>query len=106
LDQERARVREILGTEAGNQQQEHDAEQETGGDADPAASLTTQGVDDAVAASLRDRLAAIDRAEQRLNDGTFGRSVRSGEAIPDARLEADPTAELTVVEAESDPQLG
>lgn len=47
---------------------------------------------------LRDRLAAVERAEQRLAAGTFGRSVESGEPIPDARLEAVPTAERTVEE--------
>jgi len=41
----------------------------------------------------------IDRAERRLEEGSFGRSVRSGVAIPDERLEADPAAELTVEEA-------
>jgi RNA polymerase-binding transcription factor len=50
------------------------------------------------AQDLRDRLAAVERAEARLADGTFGRSVRSGEPIPDERLEANPTAELTVSE--------
>ena len=46
-----------------------------------------------------DRLAALDRADQRLRDGTYGLSVRSGKPIPDERLEAYPTAELTVEEA-------
>ena len=31
--------------------------------------------------------------------GSYGRSVRSGQPIPDERLEADPLAELTVEEA-------
>jgi DnaK suppressor protein len=48
---------------------------------------------------MRDRLDAIERALQRLDDGTYGRSVRSGEPIPDERLEADPAAELTIDEA-------
>jgi DnaK suppressor protein len=47
---------------------------------------------------LREQLAAVARAEQRLRDGTFGRSIESGEPIPDARLEALPTAERTVEE--------
>jgi DnaK suppressor protein len=47
---------------------------------------------------LRSRLAAIERAEQRLADGTYGRSVDSGQPIPDARLEAVPWAERTVDE--------
>ena len=68
---------------------------------DPATSLTQEEVEDAVNASLRERLAAIVRAEQRLRDGTYGRSLRSGDVIPDERLEADPAAELTVEEAQA-----
>ena len=48
---------------------------------------------------LTDRLAAVERAEARLEAGRYGLSVRSGEPIPDERLEANPTAELTVDEA-------
>jgi DnaK suppressor protein len=70
--------------------------------ADPATSLEAQGIDDAVAAGLRDRLAAVERALRRVDDGTYGRSIRSGVPIPDARLEADPSAELTVEEAAAD----
>lgn len=47
---------------------------------------------------LKERLAAVERAEARLAAGTYGLSVQSGDAIPDARLEAVPTAELTVEE--------
>ena len=67
--------------------------------ADPAERLTAEQVDDAVTAGLRDRLGAVDRAEARLREGVYGRSVRSGLPIPDERLEADPAAELTVEEA-------
>jgi DnaK suppressor protein len=49
---------------------------------------------------LKDQLAAVERAEARLADGTYGRSVETGEPIPDARLEALPTAERTVAEEE------
>jgi hypothetical protein len=45
------------------------------------------------------RWAALQRAEARLAAGSYGRSVRSGQAIPDERLEADPLTELTVQEA-------
>ena len=47
---------------------------------------------------LDGELAAINRAEQRLAAGTYGRSVTSGQPIPDDRLEAVPTAETTVDE--------
>jgi DnaK suppressor protein len=40
----------------------------------------------------------VERAEARLAAGTYGVSVQSGERIPDERLEARPTAELTVDE--------
>jgi DnaK suppressor protein len=45
-------------------------------------------------------LAALERAEARLADGSYGISVESGEPIPDARLEALPLAERTVEEEE------
>ena len=57
-------------------------------------------LDAGLAEDLKARLDAVERAEERLAAGTFGLSVRSGEQIPDARLEANPTAELTVEEAE------
>ena len=47
---------------------------------------------------LRRELEAVDRAEGRLADGTYGISIESGEPIPDGRLEAMPTAERTVEE--------
>jgi DnaK suppressor protein len=52
------------------------------------------------AADLQEQLAAVERAEARLADGTYGLSVESGEPIPDERLEALPTAERTVAEQE------
>jgi DnaK suppressor protein len=72
---------------------------EQGDMADPSESLVNEGEEEAVAASLRERLAAVERAQQRLREGTYGRSVRSGLPIPNERLEADPAAELTVDEA-------
>jgi RNA polymerase-binding transcription factor DksA len=50
------------------------------------------------AGSIRQHLAALDRAQKRLEEGTFGRSVRSGMPISDDCLEADPGAELTAEE--------
>lgn len=102
LGAERARVRQLLDgmvTAAGD---DRAAANEPGDMSDSAAPLTTEETDDAVAAALRERLEAIDRAEKRLEDGTFGRSIRSGAVIPDDRLKADPTAELTVQEAQQE----
>ena len=100
LAAKRAEVQNLLAETQAAGRDDRSSEDEKGTDvADPAQSLTQQGMDDAIAESLSDRLAALDRAEQRLADGTYGRSVQSGKPIPDARLEADPAAELTVEEA-------
>ena len=104
LRAERADVESLLKDTASEGRQDRSAEDEQGADiSDPAQPLTAQFENEAITANLQDRLAALDRAEQRLNDGTYGRSVRSGLPIPDARLEADPAAELTVEEASARP---
>ena len=100
LQDERTEVLSLLQDTEAAAQEDRETEDEEGVDvSDPAQSLTAEGMDDAIAESLRDRLAAIDRALRRLDDGTYGRSVRSGVPIPEERLEADPAAELTVEEA-------
>jgi DnaK suppressor protein len=96
---ERAEVAQLLKDAESAAAQDREVEDEPGDYADAAQPLTAEGMDDALAESFRDRQAAIDRALQRLDDGTYGISVRSGKPIPDARLEADPAAELTVEEA-------
>jgi len=98
---ERGEVRSLLEATEASGQDDRVAEVETEAEdnADAALALTEEGEDDALAESLHDRLEAIDRALARLDDGTYGRSIRSGEPIPDERLEADPAAELTVEEA-------
>jgi DnaK suppressor protein len=99
LKAERARVQglldELQSESASNRQAVNDA----GDMSNASESLVAEGLDDAVVFGLRQRLAAIDRAEQRLEAGTYGRSTLSGDVIPDERLEADPAAELTVDEA-------
>jgi DnaK suppressor protein len=101
LQAERAEVQSLLAGSEQAGEEDRESEDEEGGvdSVDPATSLTAEGMDDAIAESMRDRLAAIDRALRRLDDGSYGRSVRSGAPIPDERLEADPAAELTVEEA-------
>ncbi len=49
---------------------------------------------------LQRELTAVERAEARLQAGTYGLSVESGDPIPEGRLEALPTAERTVEEEE------
>jgi DnaK suppressor protein len=101
LSARRAELEGLLkGTrEEGREDRESEDEAADGDVDDPAQLLTAEAMDDAIAESLRDQLAALERAEQRLANGTYGRSVRSGVPIPDARLEVNPTAELTVEEA-------
>jgi DnaK suppressor protein len=50
------------------------------------------------AEDLHTQLAAVERAEARLTAGSYGLSIESGKPIPDARLEAVPTAERTIEE--------
>jgi DnaK suppressor protein len=98
---ERDEVRALLKDteESGQGDRVAEVDSEAGDVGDAAQPLAAEGEDDAIAESLRRRLDAIDRALHRLDEGTYGRSVRSGEPIPDERLEADPAAELTVEEA-------
>ena len=63
-----------------------------------AAGIHQDELDEGARKDLNAQLAAVERAERRLADGTFGLSVESGKPIPDERLEALPTAELTVEE--------
>jgi DnaK suppressor protein len=46
--------------------------------------------------ATRERLAAVDRAMQRLADGTYGRCLRCGGPIGAERLEARPEAEYCI----------
>jgi len=98
LRDERSRVEQLLKETTTAGLEDRATANEPGDLTDPAERLTAEETDDAVAAGLRERLAALDRAEHRIERGTFGYSVRSGLPIPDARLEADPAAELTVEE--------
>ncbi len=98
LAAERERIeQEIAALERGGPE-EGDERREPGDYASE--NLYQDELDAGRAQDLRDRLTAVERAEARLADGSFGLSVRSGEPIPDERLEANPTAELTVEEQE------
>ena len=108
-----AKARELLAAERERVQGEIDALErggpEEGDERREPGDFNSEGLyqdefDAGRAQDLKDRLAAIERAEERLAAGTYGLSTRSGEPIPDARLEANPTAELTV--AEQDPSVG
>ena len=96
---ERSEVESLLRNMIRATADDQDAESAVGDEADHAQPLAAEYDDEAIAARLSTRLEAIDRALLRIEDGTYGFSVRSGKPIPDERLEADPAAELTVDEA-------
>lgn len=96
LKAERERVAAELAAVRGGGREESDRDA-------PAGDFNSEGLyEDELAAGregdLQRRLDRIERAEERLAAGTYGLSVRSGEPIPDGRLEAEPLAELTVDE--------
>lgn len=95
LQAERTRIERSLG------HARHEDDAEPGDDEDPgnlASDLYQDELDEGLREELRAQLAAVECAEARLAAGTYGVSVQSGEPIPDERLEARPTAELTVEE--------
>ena len=72
--------------------------QQTGEQEDAGSDLQMESVSMALQADLGAQLAAVGRAEERLALGIYGKSVESGQPIPDERLEAEPLAERTVEE--------
>ena len=100
LEAERRRVEALLDDTAAAGADDREGALEPGDMTDPAEPLVSEVDQGEIATQLRLRLDAIERAEKRLDAGTYGRSVRSGLPLPDERLEADPAAELTVEEAE------
>jgi DnaK suppressor protein len=108
IEEQRARLEELRAQIA---QTQRDAAEETrqlredqrdvpGDIVDDAASLTLQEAEVSLQVQEQSRLAEIDRALQKIADGTYGRSDASGEPIPRARLEAKPEAVHTIEEEE------
>ena len=95
LAAERERIQRALGGLG------HQDDGEPADEFDPAnlaTDLYQDELDEGLADDLRDQLAALERAEERLAAGTYGLSIESGQPIPDERLEAIPTAERTADE--------
>lgn len=95
LRAERTRIERAIA------QTKHVDDGELSDDSDPgnlASDLYQDELNEGLREDFRAQLAAVERAEARLAAGTYGLSVRSGEPIADERLEALPTAELTVEE--------
>ena len=66
--------------------------------ADLGTDLFEEELDEGLADELSAELEAVERAEKRLADGTYGLSIESGAPIPDERLEVSPAAERTAEE--------
>ena len=96
LARERQRIEAALASLRQDEPEEADERVEPGDEGDEG--LYQDEFDAGRAQDYQGQLAALERAEQRLEANTYGLSVVSGEPIPDARLEAYPLAERTVEE--------
>ncbi len=107
------RARELLAAERRRIEHElaglgHEDDSEPADEYDAAnlaSDLYQDELDEGRADDLREQLAAVARAEERLAAGTYGLSIESGLPIPDERLEAVPTAELTAEEERARSEL-
>jgi DnaK suppressor protein len=95
LARERTRIEAALAQLA---EPEDDDEADVFDDGEAAPELVEEEIDEALAAPLQEELAAVERAEQRLAEGTYGLSIESGEPIPEGRLRLMPWAERTAEE--------
>jgi DnaK suppressor protein len=96
---------QILRVRRGEESEEASANTETHDQArefeDDAQKLTTLELEGNLEAADDDRLSNIERALQKIADGTYGLSDASGAPIPIERLEAAPEALYTLAEQES-----
>ncbi len=103
LKRERARITGVRNEE----RSERLAESQDHGDSEPAyasaddaadaaASLYDNGRDMAMDVDLVGQIRQIDRALERIDQGTYGICVVTGDPIPVARLRAIPWADMTV----------
>jgi DnaK suppressor protein len=93
LAEERTRIEgelaRLAGDKSGDDQRDY---------GDQAQELDQIERDEAIREELQETLAMIERAERRLEDGSYGTSVVSGEPIPDDRLELIPWADRLATE--------
>lgn len=100
LARERRRIEKALGGHAAQGGPLESSENREPGD-EGSEDLYLDELDQGRLEELHQELAAVERAEARLREGTYGLSIVSGEPIPDSRLEARPTAEMTVEEQQA-----
>ena len=96
--------RELLGNEEGGIAAERRLQEERGSEAEEYEDDAQRMEQDITNQALRDvndrRIGDIERALQKIAEGTYGLSDESGVPIPKARLDAMPEAILTVEEQE------
>lgn len=97
LKAELERVRDGLGEDQRFRAEEEEdfTEHDSG---DKSQSLFTREVDATVEEQVQRRLEVVERALQKIEEGTYGLSEESGEPIPRGRLDAVPEALRTVEE--------
>ncbi|SAL01848.1 General stress protein 16O [Caballeronia pedi] len=97
-----AMKRELLGTEEGTIASERRLQEERGSEAEEYEDDAQRMEQDIANQALRNvndqRIGDIERALQKIAEGTYGLSDESGVPIPKARLEAMPEALFTVEE--------
>ena len=106
IAQQRARLeamqRELLGNEEGTIAKEREFEEDNGTEANELEDDAQRMEQDVANQALRDtndqRIGDIQRALEKIDEGTYGLSDQSGDPIPVERLEAVPEAILTVQE--------
>ena len=96
LREELVRIREGM---AADEEDVGESEGDTTPDSgDMSQAMFTREMDASIGEQAERRLGEIDRALQKVEDGTYGLSDDSGEPIPRGRLEAVPEAARTVEE--------
>jgi DnaK suppressor protein len=106
IEQQRQRLTklrdELTNATEGKEAEEKDINFQSSGQAieyeDDAQRLTTLELDGNLVARNARRLAQVDRALEKIEEGTYGLSDASDDAIPKERLEATPEAIYTVEE--------
>ncbi len=98
LREELLEVKGDISLEA--QHLQEDDREVPGDDADEASSLAQQEIDQSLQDLEMLRLAEVERALEKIEQGTYGLSDESGEPIPRERLDAKPEALYTVEEEE------
>ena len=92
LEEEREYVRHSSGDMDGNLPEDAEAEEDT---ADLASSLMDREMDMSVEEEIEETMSSIERALQKIDEGTYGICDVSGQPIPKSRLELLPWSCLT-----------